>query len=556
MSSALPPGFTLEETPGASSAALPPGFVLDALPPGFSIEPPRRPDTSVAQNVGVAARAAYPYATAAGLGAAAGAPFGGLPGAIAGASLAPLALGLSDIATTGYNVATPLFGGTRVPLPSENIQALYEYFGLGRHPETPGQEVLSAIVGGATGAGAQARGLNALAQYLSPSVLRNVMTRFSAQPTVQAGAGAGGAAAPTALREYGDVDDPYAGMAASLLGAVVGGRAVAGAGNVARGVGNTARMAVTPTPDALRAQATRAYTRAENAGVSYTPAAVQTFAQNLTQRLNLPANAIDPDLHPNASAVLRRVVAVGAPTASGGAAPVRFQDWETVRRVANDARVDRNASDADKRLAGLIVREIDNFVVNAPTSAVATGNNPAAAAAIREARSAWSRMRKSDEIEDLVERARLSATATNGRMDEALRSEFAALARSIQAGRNPGFTPAEVANIERIARAEGGRLGTRFFSQLAPGLTPRGMMSAAAQTGGMAAAGGDTTMAALAIPTMATGYGARLLRNSLGEFEANRLAAGMRRGNVTAPFEARARNLLSPTVQQMLLQSE
>jgi hypothetical protein len=514
--------------------------------------PRRQPDTSVAQNVGVAARAAYPYATAAALGAAAGAPFGGPVGAAAGAGLGPLGLALGDIATTGYNAATPLFGGARVPLPSENIQALYEYFGLGRRPETPEQELLSAGVGGATGAGAQARGFNLLARQLSPSVTRNVMTELGRQPVVQAGAGAGGAAAPTALREYGDVEDPYAAMTSSLLGAVVGGRAVAGAGNVARGAASTARMAATPTPDELRSQARGAYARAENAGVTYDPTAVQTFGQNLSQTLR--NTGFDETLHPRAAVALRRIQEAGAPDPSGAAAPVRFEDLETLRRISRNARLSLDPD--ERRIGGIIAREIDNFTLRPPANAVAGGDSAAASAAIREARSAWSRMRKSDEIEELVERARLSATGSGGRMDEALRNEFANLARSIQRGSNPGFTPAEVANIERIARGEGGRMGMRFFSQLAPGMTVRGVASTAAQLGGMAAASGNPYAAAYAIPTMGLGLGARAGRNTLAEFEAARLGAGMRRGDVTAPFEVRARNLLSPTVQQMLLQSE
>lgn len=515
--------------------------------------PRRQPDTSVAQNVGVAARAAYPYVTAAGLGAAAGAPFGGPVGAAAGAGLGPLALALGDIATTGYNVAAPAFGGSRIPLPSENIQALYEYFGLGRRPQTPEQELLSAGVGGATGAGAQARAFNLLARQVSPSVTRNVMTELSRQPAVQAGAGAGGAAAPTALREYGDVEDPYAAMTSSLLGAVVGGRAVAGAGNVARGAASTARMAATPTPEELRSQARVAYARAENAGVTYEPSAVQTFGQDLSQTLR---NAgFDEALHPKAAVALRRIQEAGAPGAGGAAAaPVRFEDLEKLRRIARNARLSPDAD--ERRIGGIITREIDNFTLRPPANAVVGGDSAAASSAIREARSVWSRMRKSDEIEELVERARLSATGSGGRMDEALRSEFASLARSIQRGSNPGFTPAEVANIERIARGEGGRLGTRFLSQLAPGLTPRGVASMAAQAGGLAATTGSSTAAAVAPVTMLAGFGGRQVRDALAQFEANRLAAGMRRGDVTAPFEARTRNLLSPTVQQMLFQSE
>lgn len=514
--------------------------------------PPRRqPDTSVAQNVGVAARAAYPYATAAGLGALAGAPFGGPVGAAAGAGLGTLGLALGDIATTGYNVATPLFGGARVPLPSENIQALYETLGLGRRPQTSGQELLSAAASGATGAAGQARAFGALAQQLSPSVTRNVMSMLSQQPVVQAGAGAGGAAAPTALREYGDVEDPYAGMVAGLLGAVAGGRATAAAGNVARGTVSAGRMATTPTPQELRREAQTAYARAENAGVTYDPAAVQTFGQNLA--LELRNAGFDEGLHPRAAVALRRIQEAGAtPAGASSASPVRFEDLDILRRVARNARLSQDPD--ERRIGGIITREIDNFALQPPGNAVVSGDSRAASEAIREARSAWSRMRKSDEIEDLVERARFSATATNGRMDEALRNEFANLARSIQRGSNPGFTPAEVANIERIARAEGGRGGTRLLSQLAPGLTPRGVVSMAAQTGGMAAASGDPTMAALAIPTMATGYGARQLRDALAEFEAARLGAGMRRGDVTAPLDPRLRSLLSPTAQQMLLQ--
>jgi hypothetical protein len=515
--------------------------------------PRRQPDTSVAQNVGVAARAAYPYATAAGLGAAVGAPFGGPVGAAAGAGLGTLALGLSDIATTGYNVATPLFGGNRIPLPSENIQALYEYLGLGRRPQTPEQELLSAVVSGATSGVSQAGAFNALARQLSPSVTRNVMSTLGQQPAVQAGAGAGAAAAPTALQEYGDVDDPYAAMATSLLGAVAGGRAVAGAGNVARGAAATGRMAATPTPQELRREAQTAYARAENAGVTYDPSAMQTFGTGLAQQLRNVG--FDEGLHPKAAVALRRIQEAGAPGAGGAAAaPVRFEDLDILRRIARNARLSQDAD--ERRIGGVITREIDNFALQPPANAVASGDSAAASAAIREARSAWSRMRKSDEIEDLVERARFSAAGSGGRMDEALRSEFANLARSIQRGSNPGFTPAEVANIERIARGEGGRMGMRFLSGLAPGMTARGMATTAAQVGGMAAASGNPYAAAYAIPTMGLGLGARAGRNVMAEFEAARLGAGMRRGDVSAPFEVRARNLLSPTVQQMLLQSE
>ena len=510
------------------------------------------PDTSVAQNVGVAARAAYPQAAAAGTGALIGSRFGAL-GARGGAAVGPLLLGLADIGATGYNIAAPYAGLPRMPPPSESIQGVMERAGFGRAPQTPEQEVLSAGVSGGAGGAAQAAAFNVLARRLGPTVARNVFASLGQQPAVQTGAGVGAAAVPTALREYADVDDPYALMASSLVGAVLGGKAVSGAGNVARAAGETARMATTPTLTEMRGQAQRAYRQAEAAGVQYEPTAVVQFGDDLATKLRRAG--FDADLHPKASAALRRIQEAGQPGAGGAlAAPVSFEGLDILRRVARGARL---SIDADERRIGrMIISELDDFALRPPSNAVAAGDEKAAGTAIREARSLWARMSKSSEIEDAVERSRLSSQGSGGRMDEALRAQFASLARDIQKGRAPGFTPEEAANIEAIAKGETQRFGTRQLSPLAPSLTRRGAMSVAAQTGGLAAATGDPTMAAFAIPFMATGAGARAGRNALAELEAARLSAGVRRGDVRVPLAARPVNLMSPTIQQMLLQSE
>jgi hypothetical protein len=61
-------------------------------------------------------------------------------------------------------------------------------------------------------------------------------------------------------------------------------------------------------------------------------------------------------------------------------------------------------------------------------------------------------------------------------------------------------------------------------------------------------------LAAAAVP--AVGYAARGARNMMAEQAAANLAAGMRRGDVTAPMAARPVPMLSPTLQQMLYQSD
>jgi hypothetical protein len=459
----------------------------------------------------------------------------------------------ADIAATGYNAAAPYIGLPRAGLPSETIQGVFERAGFGSRPQTPEQELLGAAASGASSAGLQAAAFNVLARRLGPTVAGNIFAHLARQPAVQTGAGAGGAAAPTALREYAEVNDPYALLASSLVGAVLGGKVVAGTGNVARGAVDTARMASTPTAAELRATAQRAYRQAENAGVSFTPASVDQFTTDLAQKLR--REGFDADLHPRANAALRRIQETALPGPGGAApAPLTFEDMDILRRVTRAARLSLDPD--ERRIGRIMTTELDKFALNPPSGAVASGDQATAAAAIQEARRSWARMSKSNEIEDLVENARLSAQGSGGRMDEALRTQFASLARDIKAGRHPGFTAEEVANIERIAKGESMRFGTRALSALAPSSSMRGMATIATQAGGMALAANDPYAAAYAIPTMGLGLSARAGRNAMAQFDAARLAAGMRRGDVTAPFEVRTPNLLSPTVQQMLLQSE
>lgn len=525
-----------------------------AAPPPPLADPfaPAPPDTSLAQNVGVVARGVYPQAAGVAAGALLGSRFGA-PGARIGAALGPIALAGADIAATGYNAAAPYIGLPRAGLPSETIQGVFERAGFGSRPQTPEQELLGAAASGASSAGLQAAAFNVLARRLGPTVAGNVFANLARQPAVQTGAGAGAAAAPTALREYAEVDDPYALLASSLVGAVLGGKVVAGTGNVARGAVDTARMASTPTAAELRATAQQAYRRAENAGVSFTPASVDQFTTDLAQKLR--REGFDADLHPRANAALRRIQETALPGPGGAApAPLTFEDMDILRRVTRAARLSLDPD--ERRIGRIMTTELDKFALNPPSGAVSSGDQATAAAAIQEARRSWARMSKSNEIEDLVENARLSAQGSGGRMDEALRTQFASLARDIKAGRHPGFTAEEVSNIERIAKGESMRFGTRALSALAPSSSMRGMATIATQAGGMALAANDPYAAAYAIPTMGLGLGARAGRNAMAQFDAARLAAGVRRGDVTAPFAVRTPNLLSPTVQQMLLHSE
>jgi hypothetical protein len=509
-----------------------------ALRASMAAGPVRAPDTSALQNVKVAARAASPYATAAGVGALAGAPFGGFVGSAAGAGLATLGLAAGDVGTAGYNALANYMGWNRLAAPSETIQNAYQKIGVGAPPQTSGQAMLDAIVSGAAGAGSQARAFQTVARGAQSPVTRGVLTELGQQPAVQMGAGAGGAAAPTALQEYADVTNPYALVGSSLAASILGGKAVAETGNVARGARATAARMDTPSDAEQIINAQRSYARAADAGVVYRPEAVTQFvddAARLMNREGFTATPVPgtPQANPNIATAMARLEAAAA-----NGEPITLDALDRLRRDAGTARLSRNPDGSpnynERRLGLRLSQAIDDFALRPPPDAVIGGDHPAGAAALTDARGQWSRMRKSSEISELVDRARVSAaSAEHGKLDEAIRTQFARLANEITEGYHPGFTEAEIANIRKIAENRAGSTVLKALSNLK-------------------LKGTDLPSAAANIATGAIALPARAGRNALAELNAANLAAGIRRGDVTPPLTANMLSVGIPGVQQTL----
>lgn len=543
--------------------------VLSYAQQNFQPQTPQAPDTSLAQNVGVVTRGAAPPAVAAAGGALLGSRFGSA-GARAGAALGPILLGAADIGATGYNIAAPHLGLSNVGIPSQVIQDVLERFGVGRQPETYGQQLLSDVATGGTAAGAQAAGFNVLARRLGTPMAQNlmpqarvqtqqppsVMAKLAEQPAAQIGAGAGGAAAPTLARGVTEDENPYQDLAASLAGAVFGGIAASKAATGARGVVDTARRRNTPTTAELKTQADRLYAAADNAGALYDPASASGFAGGLR---TFVANE-GYTLGQNTPTVVNKTISI----LDNSNQPMTFTQLHTLRKELATARRSLSGSAApgsnsDAALIGDVIRRLDDFTLNPPNGALIGGDIATTRKAVADARTAWSRASKSEDIEDAVYRASLSAQGTSGRMDEALRAEFANLAKRIRDGKASNFTDDEIANIERIGRGEGRGAVVKALSAMSPGFTAQGatgFIAPAAATGATMYSGAHPELMAAAMALAATARGARVGRNVMAEQAAANLAAGVRRGDVQAPIAARPVPMLSPTLQQMLYQPE
>lgn len=491
------------------------------------------PDNSLNQWAGVGTRAFAPYATAATLGAAAGAPFAGV-GAIPGAAGGVLSLGLTDLGTSVYNAFAPTFGGQRVPTGSEAIQNLYGNVGIGRRPETPGQQVFSDTLQGLAGGVAQPAAMGAQAARMAPSLTRNILNVLSEQRAAQAAGAAGAAAAPSIAQNYFNVTDPAALMALSLAGGMVAGAAAA-------------PRPRTVTSEQLAARARSAYDRAEQAGVQFDPTSVSNLGSSIRQAFTThPRVQFDPSLHPRINTALQRIEEV-ANTAQQSGTPISFSQVELLRRIARTAA---NSLDRDERRLGAdVIRRIDDFVQAPPPRAIIAGQGPEAAQAITEARTAWRRMSQADALDTMVDRATNSAQGLNA---SSLRAQARTIANN--PNRMRSFDRDIQNEIQGLARGNRGLSTLQTVGQLAPSFNFRNLPGSAVTAGaGSALYSGSPGVAALGAGLGATGLAARTAANRMAT---GRMAGMSSRARGTPEREIPVPQIATQSAQQALLNAE
>lgn len=499
------------------------------------------PDNSMTQWLGVTNRALLPYATAATAGAAAGAPFGGV-GAIPGAAAGVAALGATDLGTSLYNAVGPRFGYPRVPTGSEAIQNLYGAAGVGREPQTPEQSIYSSGLEAAAGGLSQAKAAGAIANtFVKNPTVKNTLAEMAKQPGIQAASAAGAAAAPEALRQYAGVDNPWALMATSAVGGILGAKTAAGAADRIERAGaaiDRAKAGGTPTTDELRAKSQQAYTKAEEAGMVFKPEAYDNLVNDIKSSLN--ENGFDENLSPKIAAVLKVLDKVSGQ-------PQTLQKLDNLRKIISPLRgdIDRNQG----RLASDIIDKIDDFVTKSSPDTLVSGNADVGVPAIKEARALWARQSRSSEIEELIRKTDFSSAANPA---DAIKSQFATLARNPNRLRR--FSEAEQKMITDIASGASDNTILKYMSAFAPGVDVKGLIASAA-TLGPAAGGfayGSPETAGVGMGLAVLGAGARAGRNALAKRNAANVAASIRRGDARIPITPNNALLLSPIGQQML----
>jgi hypothetical protein len=354
------------------------------------------------------------------------------------------------------------------------------------------------VVGGiATGVGAGRAGLTLLnaAKPTYPSM----MARGALE-------GAGYGAAYGAGSAEGDIQDRLAGAA---HGATIG----AAAGGAMGAVGARMARPKAPTTEALRARADNAYKAAKDAGVVIGRNRFLDLVDDIAATVQ--KEGIDRTLHPNATAALGRLM-----EAKG--TRISLEEAETLRRILRNAAASKNPGES--RLGNIMIDKLDDFVDRLnPSDFSLIAGDKAGVESLQSARGLWSRVRKGEAIDDLIDRAGIRAQQFSGSgYENALRTEFRQLAMNKNKMR--GFSEEEQAAIRRVA--EGGPIenALRFLGKLAP----RGVVS-----GGFHLGVGAASSPLVGAATMIAGEGARRGATALTSRNARLASELMRAGGET-----------------------
>lgn len=214
---------------------------------------------------------------------------------------------------------------------------------------------------------------------------------------------------------------------------------------------------VAPSIDDLRAQANQAFSQAENAGVFISKDAYSRFLTDL--RDTLAKEGIDEGLHPAAMRAFQRM-------SQDDGSNLTLKGAEIIRRNINDAASSMNR--ADQRMAMIMRDKLDDFMENlGKEDLIGDGQAAGAVSALKEGRQLWSRVRKAEEISELMERARTSAPnfSASG-LENAIRTQFRQLAMNPKRMRR--YTKEEQDAIKQIARGTPGANALRFIGRYAP----------------------------------------------------------------------------------------
>jgi len=475
-------------------------------------EKPKGPSLkeSFERGAGLAYRSIAPTLTGAQIGS-----YGGPLGAVVGSMAVPAA----DAVNALINVLASPFTDKRLIPASQAIQNLMTQAGIPAAPETqtPTERVVGAGLESMTGVARTIPSLIKASTTAASPVARGVAEQLAIAPKTQAIVSPSSVMAGQAVTEA--TDNPLYGAVTTLGAGAVG--------SIKRPQKEQALSA-----QALDKIATDRYNQLQQSGVQLK---TDEFIDSMDKiAKGLRDEGYTPKAYPKISGAIEELTSTTQP-----------KDWTELQALRKMIRGGQKSVDPEeRRIASILLDDYDNYLMTVPKEAIASGDMKNAGQLWSEARNAYSRMKKSEVFEDMLNEAKLDKSKfTQSGEENSLAKQLRQLAKNDKKMRL--FTKDEQDAIEKAAKGDNVQNMLKFFGRFAPTGPVSGLFT-----------GGATVMApTVGIPMALGAAGSRAAATNMRRASVEDLANIMRTGGIPqtigGPFRA-----VAPTSMRGLLSIE
>ena len=467
-----------------------------------------KPNLTPARAAGLFTRGATPAVT----GAAIGGTLAGPPGALAGSVAFPV----GDVLNTGINAVTGginRYAGTNIPqlqMPSDVAQKWMTNAGL-PVAQTGPERMIQTAGSAMGGTAAELPAMTRLATTTASPFIRGVAETAAAAPKSQIAAAIPSAVAGQMV--YEKTGNPYLAMGA---GAIAG---------MPFGVSLKQRSLNAPSQEKLALNAKNLYSQAEKSGIQFAPDKFASHMDQVGKDLRQFGYAENSSTYSGIKAALDEL--------KNTSRPKDYLELQALREIIAGEQVSANPK--VRMLAGKLKDEFDDYVLNAPDQHLTAGN-PKGVQAWKDARTQYSRLKKAEIFDDMVNDAQF----TNQSLSTSLKNQMNSLAKNDKRMRL--FTPEEQEAIKQVAKGSVTQKTLDLISKFAPD-TVMGVLS----TVGTHALSGNLASAGLA----GTSFAAKQIANVNKNNSVSKLADMMRLGE-RPKFESRFKNVPATTLRGLL----
>lgn len=462
---------------------------------------------SLERGIGLGYRAMAPTLAGAQLGS-----YGGPVGAVVGSMAVPAADAINSL----LNLIASPFTEKRLMPASQAIQNLMTKAGVPAAPETqtPTERVVSSGLESMTGVARTIPSLIKAATTAPSAVTRGVAEQMAIAPKTQAIVSPAAVMAGQTVAET--TQDPMLALATTL--------ATGAAGSVKRPQRELALPSQT-----LDRIATDRYAQLQESGVQLKTNEFVDSMQKIAK--DLREEGYTPKAYPKISGAIEELTSTTQP-----------KDWTELQALRKMIRGGQKSIDPEeKRIASILLDEYDNYLMNVPKDTIAAGDMKNAGQLWSEARNAYSRMKKSEVFEDMLNEAKLDRSKfTQSGEENSLAKQLRQLAKNDKRMRL--FTGDERDAIEKAAKGGTAQNMLKFFGRFAPTGPVSGLFT-----------GGATVMApAVGIPMALGAAGSRIAATNMRQTSIEDLANMMRMGQVPQISGGAMRAVPATTVRGLL----